>query len=93
MCVCVYIYLLAELNIPTSTYADDLKFIANLAILRRSLIQANVDLVNDWSVSRGMLLFVAKSLVVHCENSNPRYSYQCGSVDLQEADCCRLGRH
>ena len=66
--------LLAELNIPASAYADELKFIANLVHHRRSLIQANVDRVNDWSKSRGMPLSMEKFLVVHCRNSDPRRS-------------------
>ena len=62
--------LLAELNIPASAYADDLKFIANLTHHRCSVIQANVDRVYDWSVTRGMSLSVEKCLGVHCRNSN-----------------------
>ena len=78
--------LLVEFKIPASAYVDDLKFIANLTHLRHFLTQANIDRVNEWSVSRGMLLFVKKCLVVLCGMSNPRHSYQCGSIDLPEAD-------
>ena len=86
--------LLVELDISASAYADDLKFIANLAHHRLSLIQVNFDRIYDWSVSRGMPLSVETCLEVHLGNSNPRHAYQCGNIDLPRGRlCCRLGCH
>jgi hypothetical protein len=74
--------LLSELDITSSAYADDLKFIVNLSRISQKLVQDNIDKVHRWSASRGMPLSVEKCLVLHCGSSNPRYDYQCGSSNL-----------
>lgn len=60
-----------ELDITSISYADDLKFIANLSRVNHKLVQANIDSVHKWSVSRGMLPSIDKCLVLYYVRSNP----------------------
>ena len=72
-----------------SAFADDLKFIVNLARNHLDFTQANINWIFDWSVSRGMPLCLDKCIVLHCGKSHPHHCYQYGNSFLPAATSFR----
>ena len=72
-----------------SAFADDLKFIVNLARNQPDFTEANVNCVFDWSVSRGMPLCLDKCVVLHCGKSSHHHRYQYGNSFLHAATSFR----
>ena len=72
-----------------SAFADDLKFIVNMARNHPDFTQANINCVFDWSVSRGIPLCLDKCVVLHCGKLNPHHLYQYGNSFLPVATSFR----
>ena len=78
--------LLRSLHLPSFAYADDVKFVIDTTKHDLSLCQADLDIINRWSIIHHMPLSIEKCLLMHCGLHNPRRSYNLGGIPLHVAD-------
>lgn len=67
--------LLQSISIPQGSFADDLKFAADVAVYTRDRVQSEINKVTDWADVHHMQLSVEKSCVLHCGVNQPNYQY------------------
>ena len=67
-------------------HAGDFKFVGDINIYSLVDIQAKVDTVADWSEEISMLLFMEKSVVMHCEAKQPNYDYTLYGESMKAVD-------
>ena len=67
--------LFQKFSLPHWAFADDFKFIADIAVHSRAVIQAEVNKVAQWSDKRLMPLTFEKCGVMHCGVKQPNYTY------------------
>ena len=78
--------LLAKFKLPAIAYADDIKFVIDLASSSREEIDKDISVVWDWSVRMCMPLSLEKNTVCHLGSSNPLYVYKCGPGPIPVVD-------
>ena len=66
--------------------ADDFKFIGDVALHSRSVIQTEIDIVANWLAEYKMLLSVEKSLVMHSRSHQPNYEYSLNDCKMKCGD-------
>ena len=64
--------LLKSIKIPHFAFADDVKAVADTVIYDCASVQADLDVIDKWSLNNCMLISINKSSVLHCGNNNPR---------------------
>ena len=67
--------LLRRLRHSSVAFADDLKYVADVAISSRDDVQEDATTVENWSAEYGMPVSIEKSLVLHCGLHQPKYVY------------------
>ena len=78
--------LLRRLRHSSVAFADDLKYVADVAISSRDDVQEDATTVENWSAEYGMPVSIEKSLVLHCGLHQPKYVYSFQSQVLRSAD-------
>ena len=79
-------FLLRKISLPSETFADDLKFIIDVAINPRDAVQKEVNLLSDWATLHGTPLSVEKFTVLHCGPHQPNHTYYINSVAITSTD-------
>ena len=74
--------LLNSIDLPTSAYADDFKFVANLLHYSHMQVQRTIIYVFNWSVEIEIPLSFEKCRFIHYGLHNPHYDYKCGNYTL-----------
>jgi hypothetical protein len=78
--------LLRSLHHPAVAFADDIKFVADVAVCSKDLVQADVNKVAFWSAEHHMPLSDDKSLVMHCGSHQPFNIYALHGKPLKIVD-------
>ena len=79
-------FLLRKISLPSETFADDLKFIIDVAINPRDAVQKEVNLLSDWATLYGTPLSVEKCTVLHCGPHQLNHTYYINSVAITSTD-------
>ena len=66
----------------TSAYTDNIKYAGNTVTSTREQIQQDIDIIYNWSDTMLLSLSIAKCLVLHCGNNNPRWVFVRGNASL-----------
>ncbi len=72
--------LLRRLRLPTVAFADDVKFIADVAVYSQREVQADIDTLADWSEEHDMPLTIEKCAVLHCGHGQQNFDYKIRDV-------------
>ena len=75
-------FLLRKINLPSEAFANNLKFIIDVAINPRDAVQKEVNVLSDWATLHGMPLSVEKCTVLHCGPHQPNHTYYINSVAI-----------
>jgi Reverse transcriptase (RNA-dependent DNA polymerase)/Endonuclease-reverse transcriptase len=72
--------LLRRLRLPAVAFADDVKYVADVAVHSQREVQAEIDTLADWSAEHDMPLSIEKCAVLHCGNGQQNFNYKIGDV-------------
>ena len=74
------------MRLPRVAYADDFKFVGNVAVHRRAVIQTEIDIEANWSTECKMPLSIVKSLVMYCGSHQPNYECSLNECKIKCVD-------
>ena len=67
--------LLRQLSLLSVAFADDVKFLADVTELSKDDVQAEVDIIANWSEEHYMPLSVDKTITLHGDHRQPMHEY------------------
>ena len=67
--------LVRRIRLPCVAYADDFKFVSDVALCSQAEIQTEISMVADWSEEYHMPLSLDKCSVIHCGLHQPLHNY------------------
>ncbi len=78
--------LLRRLCLPVQAFADDIKLVADVSVYSQHVVQANIDVIANWSDEFDMPLSIDKCAVLHCGRNQMNFNYNIRGVYIQCAD-------
>ena len=78
--------LLRRLKLPAWSFADDIKYLADVTVHGRDIVQADVDTIAQWSAEHLMPLTIEKCAVLHGGRKQPRHEYVLQGRSLASVD-------
>ena len=78
--------LLRVIKLPLQAFADDLKFVADVAVHSKAAVQSDVDTLCAWADYHGTPLSVEKCSVLHCGPHQPSNDYYIRSTALKSVN-------
>ena len=73
-------------RLPRVAYADDFKFVSDVALCSQAEIQTEINTVADWSEEYHKPLSLDKCSVMHCGLHQPLHNYVLNSCVMKTAD-------
>ena len=78
--------LLRKITFPSQAFADDFKFIADVIMHSKDIIQNEINIVVNWADERGTPLSIEKCCVLHCGPVQPCNVYHIKSTIIKATD-------
>ena len=86
LCNVVADSLVRRIRLPHAAYADDFKFVSDVALCSQAEIQTEINTVEDWSEEYHMPLSLNKSSVMHSGLHQPLHNYELNSCVMKTVD-------